>query len=87
LLIYRFGEENVDTEIPTTEPETDVKLFGKLISIKTITGKDLTGVKLIWTVEAEKQESLVCIEPVWIANQTSPKSISPTIDYPLKCVS
>jgi hypothetical protein len=30
----------------------DVKLFGKPISIKTITG--LSGVKLIWTVDAEK---------------------------------
>jgi len=54
LLIYKFGEENVNAEIPITEPETDVKLFGKPISIKTITGKDLTGVKLIWTVDAEK---------------------------------
>jgi len=54
LLIYKFGEENVDTEIPITDPETDVKLFGKPISIKTITGKDLKGVKLIWTADAEK---------------------------------
>jgi len=54
LLIYKFGEENVDTEIPITEPETDVKLFGKPISIKTITGKGLAGVKLIWTADAEK---------------------------------
>ena len=38
LLIYKFGEENVDTDIPITEPETDVRLFGQPISIKTITG-------------------------------------------------
>jgi len=54
LLIYKFGEENVETEIPITEPEVDVKLFGKPISIKTITGKSLSGVKLIWTVDAQK---------------------------------
>jgi len=54
LLIYKFGEKNVETELPITEPEVDVKLFGDPISIKTITGKALNGVKLIWTVDAEK---------------------------------
>ena len=54
LLIYKFGEANVETEIPITEPEVDVKLFGDPISIKTITGKGLAGVKLIWTVDAQK---------------------------------
>ena len=54
LLIYKFGEANVETEIPITEPEVDVKLFGDPISIKTITGKGLAGVKLIWTVNAQK---------------------------------
>jgi hypothetical protein len=54
LLIYKFGEENVETEIPITEPEVDVKLFGKPVSIKTITGKSFSGVKLIWTVDAQK---------------------------------
>ena len=54
LLIYKFGETNVETEIPITEPEVDVKLFGKPISIKTITGRGFRGVKLIWTVDAQK---------------------------------
>lgn len=54
LLIYKFGEANVETEIPITEPEVDAKLFGEPISVKTITGKSLGGVKLIWTVDAEK---------------------------------
>ncbi len=54
LLIYKFGEENVETEIPITESEIDAKLFGEPISIKTITGKNLGGVKLIWTVDAQK---------------------------------
>ncbi len=52
LLIYKFGEKSVETEIPITEPETDVKLFGHPISIKTITG--MGGVKVIWTVDAQK---------------------------------
>ncbi|MCL4278874.1 MAG: ThaI family type II restriction endonuclease, partial [Ignavibacteriaceae bacterium] len=38
LLVYKFGERNVETEIPITEPEVDVKLFGDSISIKTKTG-------------------------------------------------
>jgi hypothetical protein len=54
LLIYKFGEANVETEIPITEPEVDAKLFGEPISIKTITGESFGGVKLIWTVDAQK---------------------------------
>jgi hypothetical protein len=52
LLIYKFGEANIETEIPITQPEVDVKLFGAPLSIKTITGKSLGGVKLIWMVDA-----------------------------------
>ncbi len=54
LFIYKFGEANVETEIPITEPEVDVKIFGEPISIKTITGKGIGGVKLIWTVDSYK---------------------------------
>jgi hypothetical protein len=54
LLIYKFGEANVESEIPITESEVDVKLFGEPISVKTITGNSLGGVKMIWTVDAEK---------------------------------
>ena len=54
LLIYKFGEENVVTEIPITESEVDVILFNNPISIKTITGKNPSGIKLIWTVDAQK---------------------------------
>ena len=54
LLIYKFGEINVKTDIPITEPEVDVKLFGQPVSIKTITGRGFSGVKLIWTVDAQK---------------------------------
>lgn len=56
LIIYKFGEANVETEIPITEPEIDVKLFGRPVSIKTITGKSFSGVKLIWTVDPQKAE-------------------------------
>ena len=54
LLIYKFGEKDVNTDIPIVEPEVDVKLFEHPISVKTITGKSLSGVKLVWTVDAEK---------------------------------
>ncbi len=54
LLIYKFGEANVEADVPITESEVDVKLFGEPISIKTITGKGFNGVKLVWTVDAQK---------------------------------
>lgn len=57
LLIYKFGKDNVKTEIPITEPEVDVILFGEPISIKTITAQKLGGVKLIWTVDTEQAYS------------------------------
>ncbi len=54
LLIYKFGQSSVKTDISITEPEVDVELFGQPISIKTITGKGFGGVKLVWTVDAQK---------------------------------
>jgi len=59
LLIYKFGEKDVDTEIPITEPEVDVKLFKEPISIKTITSRNFSGVKLVWTVDAESAENFL----------------------------
>lgn len=56
LFIYKFGEINVKTEIPITEAEVDVEVHNNPISIKTITGKNPSGVKLIWTVDAEKSK-------------------------------
>ena len=53
LMIYQFEEKNVVTEIPITEPEVDVIVFDESISIKTITGTSFSGVKLIWTVDAD----------------------------------
>src|SRR3989338_6791162 len=46
LLIYKFGEDNINTNIPITEPETDIVVGGKNLSIKTITGNG--GVKAVW---------------------------------------
>jgi Restriction endonuclease ThaI len=54
LLIHKFGNEKVNSDIPITETEVDVFLFGKSVSIKTITGKNFAGIKLIWTVDAQK---------------------------------
>ncbi len=50
LLIYRYGKENINTNIPIIEPETDVMVKGLPYSIKTITGNG--GVKAVWTVDA-----------------------------------
>ncbi len=54
LLIYKFGEENVKTDIPITKHAVDVEVFGFPLSIKTLSSKTLTGFKLIWTVDTEK---------------------------------
>ncbi len=53
LLIFKFGSKNVK-DFPTTEHEKDVELFGQPISIKTITGKGLGGIKASWTVDQTK---------------------------------
>ncbi len=58
LLNYKFGEQRVDSKIPITEPETDVILDKKEISIKTISG-NINGIKAIWTVDPEKAKYFV----------------------------
>lgn len=59
LFLYKFGEKNVQTEIPTTQAEIDVMVFNNPISIKTITGRNLGGVKLIWTVDRVKAKEFL----------------------------
>lgn len=54
LLIYKFGSENVISNIAITQSEIDVIVYNEPISIKTVTGKNVIGVKLIWTVDASK---------------------------------
>src|SRR3989344_6723550 len=57
LLIHKFGLNEVDTKLPITEPEADVKLSGRKISIKTITNSG--GVKAVWTVDAQSAERFI----------------------------
>jgi hypothetical protein len=40
LLVYKFGEANVEPEIPITEPEVDAKVFGE--PVEGITNRYLT---------------------------------------------
>jgi hypothetical protein len=54
MLIYKFGEVNIETKIPITKSGADTMLFGEPISVKTFTGGNFSGVKLIWTVDAQK---------------------------------
>lgn len=54
LLIYKFGAENVRTDLPIHETEMDVIVNREPVSIKTMTGKKLGGVKLIWTVDHDQ---------------------------------
>ncbi len=55
-----FGEEYIDTNIPINNSEIDFYLIYKddkiPISVKTKTGKGLSGVKLVWTVDWESVE-------------------------------
>lgn len=53
LFLYKFGENNVNTEIPITETEIDVLIKGVPLSIKTKSGTSLSGIKSVWTVDRE----------------------------------
>lgn len=59
LLIYKFSDEYVKTDIPITKKETDVIVFDEPISIKTVTNNKIVGVKLIWTVDAQKSKEFI----------------------------
>jgi hypothetical protein len=52
LLIYKLGDDSVETEIPITEAAVDARVCGQPVSIKTITGNG--RVKVAWTVDAAK---------------------------------
>lgn len=54
LLIHKFGLENIQTDLPIHESEVDVIVHGEPLSIKTITGKRLGAIKLIWTVDRQQ---------------------------------
>jgi hypothetical protein len=51
LLLHAYGKKAVDTDIPTTESEIDVRLYDVPFSIKTFTAKKWSSLKLIWTVD------------------------------------
>lgn len=57
LLIYQFRKENVNANIPITEPETDVIVKNTPYSIKTITGTG--GIKAVWTVDASSANNFI----------------------------
>jgi len=59
LLRYYFGKDNVSDDLPITEAETDVVLFGNPISIKTKTGVSFAGIKSVWTVDWDKIDKFV----------------------------
>lgn len=56
LLMYKFGIDIVDPDIPITAPEVDVIVQNTPLSIKTMTtnSERWSSVKLIWTVDAQK---------------------------------
>lgn len=56
LLMYKFGIDIVDPDIPITAPEIDVIVDNTPLSIKTLTtnSKRWSSIKLIWTVDAQK---------------------------------
>lgn len=51
LLVYKFSENNIDTEVPIAKSEIDVIVSGEPLSIKTCTG--ISSIKVSWTVDAE----------------------------------
>jgi len=57
LLMYKYGIDIVNSSVKITEPAVDVYVKGEPLSIKTITtanSKLRGGIKLIWTVDAQK---------------------------------
>lgn len=59
LMMTKFGAENVKVDIPITETEIDVLVYNHPISIKTISGAKIGGVKAVWTVDAQKAREFV----------------------------
>lgn len=58
LLIQQFGARNVVTN-GITEHELDVLFFNERISIKTVSGPDLTEIKAVWTVDHESARDFI----------------------------
>ena len=77
MLQHYFGKDSVKTDIPTTEPETDVVIHGQHVSVKTITQSSIvfsgTGVKINWTVDSKSLDMFI-------------KSYSPSADLLFSCI-
>lgn len=58
LLMYKFGIDIVNPDIPITAPEVDVYVDDTPLSIKTFTTENgnFSSVKLIWTVDSQKAQ-------------------------------
>lgn len=56
LLMYKFGIDIVNPDIPIAAPEVDVIVHNQPLSIKTMTtgSENWIPIKLIWTVDAQK---------------------------------
>lgn len=61
LLMYKFGIDIVDPDIPIAAPEIDVIVCDEPLSIKTSTTKSdrWNSVKLIWTVDSKKSKEFM----------------------------
>jgi hypothetical protein len=61
LLIYKFGEAEVDLDIPIAQHEVDVRVLGHPLSIKTVTAQSqkTPAVKIVWTVDRDKVKEFV----------------------------
>ncbi len=58
LLMYKFGIDIVNPDIPITAPEVDVYVDDTPLSIKTFTTENgnFSSIKLIWTVDSQKAQ-------------------------------
>lgn len=58
LLMYKFGIDIVNPDIPITAPEVDVYVDDTPLSIKTFTtaNGNFSSIKLIWTVDSQKAQ-------------------------------
>ena len=55
LMMYKYGMDDVNAEIPITYPEVDVFVKNEPLSIKTVTTKNnrwTNGTKLVWSVDS-----------------------------------
>jgi hypothetical protein len=59
LLIYKFGEANVETQIPITEPEVDANYLANHSLLKRLQVKALVGSNLYGQLMLKRQKNFV----------------------------